>query len=123
MIESLEKTTLWTFTFIGASQAAVLDAETKYGFSKVNTVSYKSSTKGTKATWNAVSDSLGMRASKLRSASVGASLFSNDLISNVTLGASSIDENYQSIASIDQIKTVTDKTKKVKSIKKVKGSK
>jgi uncharacterized protein YegL len=96
LIEGLEITNLWTFTFIGASQKAVLDATSRYGFARSNSINYTASVKGTRATFNALNDALYSRATSMSVASAGGASFSNDLMSNVLNESNSISEDYKS---------------------------
>ncbi len=60
IITDLEKTNLWTFTFIGANQDAVLTAN-KLGINSNNTVNYTASGIGTELAFASLSSSLGKR--------------------------------------------------------------
>jgi hypothetical protein len=72
IITELEKTNLWTFTFIGANQNAVLTAN-NLGISSNNTVNYMASGVGTELAFASLSSSFSKRA-VYRSAGV----FTND---------------------------------------------
>jgi uncharacterized protein YegL len=72
LITELSKSNLWTFTFIGANQDAVLTA-TKLGVSANNVANYTASNQGSTLAFSALNSSLGKRA-MYRSAGV----FTND---------------------------------------------
>lgn len=88
LITDLEKTGLWTFTFIGANQDAILTAR-NLGVNINNTVNFTASGAGTDLAFASLNSSISKRA-MYRSAGV----FTNDsYLSEVTAQSSNIGEN------------------------------
>jgi hypothetical protein len=90
LITGLEKTGMWTFTFIGANQDAVLTAKS-LGVSLGNTVNYNASGAGTNLAFMSVNSALSKRAI-YSNAGVYASTQDN-FLSEVTRGLSDIGED------------------------------
>lgn len=61
LITEFEKTAMWTFTFIGANQDAILAAD-RMGISRGNTANYSSSAKGTSLAFASMDSALYKRA-------------------------------------------------------------
>jgi hypothetical protein len=90
LITDLEKTGLWTFSFIGANQDSVLTAK-NLGVNTSNTVNYTSSSQGTKLAFATAGASL-QRRGVFISAGVYAAVTDN-LMSSVTNGLDNIGED------------------------------
>lgn len=90
LITNLEKTGLWTFTFIGANQDAVLAAKS-LGVNINNVANYSSSGAGTGLAFMSLNSALSKRATYY-SAGVGAAVQDN-FLSEVTRGLNDIGED------------------------------
>jgi len=90
LITDLEKTGMWTFTFIGANQDAVLTAKS-LGVSLGNTVNYSASGAGTKLAFMSVNSALSKRASYSNAGVYAAT--QDNFLSEVTRGLSDIGED------------------------------
>jgi len=90
LITNLEKTGMWTFTFIGANQDAVLTARS-LGVSLGNTVNYNASGAGTNLAFMSVNSALSKRASYSNAGAFAAT--QDSFLSEVTRGLSDIGED------------------------------
>lgn len=90
LITELENTGMWTFSFIGANQDAVLTAKT-YGINTSNTVNYMSSSKGTELAFRAMSASLYKRAAFVDNGLYAAT--QDGILSSVANGSANIGED------------------------------
>lgn len=90
LITNLEKTGMWTFTFIGANQDAVLTAKS-LGVNINNTVGYAPSSAGTKLAFRSINSAVKKRAA-FTEAGVYAATQSN-FMSEVSRGISSLGED------------------------------
>ena len=64
LIERLNKDDRWTISYVGANQDAILNSR-EYGIYAANTVNYKSTTRGTAAVSDALSNTMYMRAANI----------------------------------------------------------
>lgn len=90
LITDLEKTGMWTFTFIGANQDAILTSRS-LGINVNNTVNYSSSGKGTKLAFASVNSAMMKRAVYTDAGAYGATTC--NFMSEVTRGGNSIGED------------------------------
>lgn len=90
LITDLEKTGMWTFTFIGANQDAVLTAKS-LGVSIGNTVNYNASGAGTNLAFMSVNSALSKRATYSNAGVYAAT--QDNFLSEVTRGLSDIGED------------------------------
>lgn len=121
LITELEKTGLWTFTFIGANQDAVLTANS-LGVNAANAVNYTHSVSGATLAFSAVGSAMSKRAAYINSDLY--SMTTASFMSNVTGGLNNLGEDANSLnlshtvsqedlnKAADLLKSKKDKNKK-----------
>ena len=90
LITGLEKTGMWTFTFIGANQDSILTAK-NLGVNINNTVNYTASGAGTGLAFASVSSAMSMRSAYVDAGAYAAT--QDTFLSRVTKGNSNIGED------------------------------
>lgn len=90
LISSLEKTGMWTFTFIGANQDSVLTARS-LGVNASNTINYTASANGTSLAFASASASLGRRAAYTSAGLYAAT--TDNVMSSIAKGMTNLGED------------------------------
>lgn len=90
LISSLEKTGMWTFTFIGANQDSVLTARS-LGVSASNTINYTASADGTSLAFATAGASLNRRATYTSAGLYAAT--TNNVMSSIAKGMTNLGED------------------------------
>ena len=85
LITELEKTNLWTFSFIGANQDSVLTAQS-FGINASNVVNYVSSIDGTATAYAAMTNAIKSRAVSMSTGNYSTADFMSSVVDGNSLG-------------------------------------